>query len=118
MNGRKSFSWARLKGMKTDRSALSMRRGRRTWAISYAFVLALLIIVLFGWLIIPPLLKSIGSFFTNLVNIINGLVNNTDQLISYLNLNPIGIQVDSATIQKAFADMDELIVSEERNEWN
>ena len=82
-----------------------MRRGRRTWAITYAFVLALLIIVLFGWLIIPPLLKSIGSFFTNLVNIINGLVNNTDQLISYLNLNPIGIQVDSATIQKAFADM-------------
>ena len=77
----------------------------QTISIVYAFLLAFAVIGLFGYLIVPPLINSISSFITNIVNFVNGLLANTDQIFTYLHLDPLDYQIDNATIQNWFAQM-------------
>ena len=77
----------------------------QTISIVYAFLLAFAVIGLFGYLIVPPLINSISSFITNIVDFVNGLLANTDQIFTYLHLDPLDYQIDNATIQNWFAQM-------------
>lgn len=77
----------------------------QTVSIVYSFLLAFAVIGLFGYLIVPPLINSISSFISNIANFVNGLLSNTDQIFTYLHLDPLDYQIDNATIQNWFAQM-------------
>lgn len=75
-----------------------IHKNLRGISISLTLLLTIVILGFFGYIIIPQLIVSIVSLVNNLSNILNSIVNNTDAILKFFNLNPLDFEFSSAGI--------------------
>ncbi|MCI6271982.1 MAG: AI-2E family transporter [Erysipelotrichaceae bacterium] len=75
-----------------------IHKNLRGISISLTLLLTIIILGFFGYIIIPQLIVSIVSLVNNLSNILNSIVNNTDAILKFFNLNPLDFEFSSAGI--------------------
>lgn len=68
------------------------KKGTRGFAILLAYAVAILLLVLLGWLVVPQIVNSIGMLFTNFPSYIQGVQN----MLLYVQ-NEYGIDLQQAT---------------------
>ena len=75
-----------------------IHKNLRSISIFLTLILTVVILGFFGYIIIPQLIVSIVSLVNNLSTILNSIVNNTDAILKFFNLNPLDFEFSSAGI--------------------
>ena len=87
----------------------------RTISILLTLIFLFIILFILGYIIIPQLIQTIVTLINNLTDILNGILENTDQLLKFFNLEGIKTEVNSETLNNFFTqfglDFNNIIVN-------
>ena len=78
----------------------------RSISILLTIILTIIIFFIIGYIIFPQLIITIINLFNNLASILNGIISNTDQILSFFKLEGLNIKdIDTETINQFFSSL-------------
>lgn len=79
-----------------------IQKNKRSFAILLSVAMMFVVLIVLAMMILPELIKSVGNLIGNITILVNNVINNSDKLLSFLNINFNSIE--SKQIEQIISD--------------